>query len=354
MHRHRTPAVERIRTCSAGAILMLMLAGHTVLETARDSLFLARLSVQQLPGTYFAIAVTALLAAELNGRLRTRMSPGRLLLWTLAIGALGDILFVFPFRSHAVWAPHAFYVFIAVVATLATSQFWLLAAELFTVLEAKRAFAAISAGGLLGAMLGGGLARWVGMYFGDTSLLWVGASLLVASGVLASVTRGIAQELPTVQDNDPPPLAAASGSSVLREPEALRYLKRLLLLGLLGTISATLVDYLFKVQVSHSVAKQDLSAFFANFNAAMNAGALLLQLLLAPSLLSQTGVGRSLTLVPLTLMVLGVSVFAAPALWSVLLLRGSDGGLRYSLLRSSVEVLYLPLPRRVRARWKTL
>src|SRR5258708_25356504 len=99
---------------AAGAILLLMLAGHTVLETARDSLFLARLSVRQLPWTYGAIAVSALLAAELNGRLRARLGPGSLLLWTLAIGALGDLAFVIPFRSHAFWAPHAFYVFIAV------------------------------------------------------------------------------------------------------------------------------------------------------------------------------------------------------------------------------------------------
>ena len=66
---------------------MLMLAGHTVLETARDSLFLARLSVAQLPWTYAAIAVCALLASELNARLRARLSPGRLLLATLGLGA---------------------------------------------------------------------------------------------------------------------------------------------------------------------------------------------------------------------------------------------------------------------------
>jgi AAA family ATP:ADP antiporter len=330
-----------------------MLAGHTVLETARDSLFLARLSVQQLPLTYVAIAVAAMFAAEINGRLRARMAPGPLLLWTLALGALGDIAFILPFRAQAVWAPHAFYVFIAVIATLATSQFWLLVSELFTVLEAKRSFAIISAGGLLGAMLGGGIARLVSGQFGDTALLWVGAALLVFSGVMASMTRDGAFDSAT-EPEEQPPLAAASGKDAMRDPQSLRYLKRLLALGLLGTVSATIVDYLFKVQVAQSVPKDDLGPFFANFNIAMNAAALLLQFLLAPRLLSQSGVGPSLTLVPLTSVLLGASVFFAPALWSVLLLRGSDGGLRYSLLRSSLEVLYLPLPRRVRARWKTL
>jgi AAA family ATP:ADP antiporter len=338
---------------AAGAILLLMLAGHTVLETARDSLFLARLSVRQLPWTYGAIAVSALLAAELNGRLRARLGPGSLLLWTLAIGALGDLAFVIPFHSHAFWAPHAFYVFIAVIATLATSQFWLLSSELFTVVEAKRSFATISAGGLLGAMLGAALARVVSSSFGDTSLLWFGAGLLVASGVLANLTRGHTFDAIQKHD-DPAPLAAASQPDAMRDPEALHYLKRLLLLGLLATVTATLVDYMFKAQVAHSVPKEQLSSFFANFNAVMNAGALVLQLLLAPRLLSRGGIGRSITFVPLAMIMLGLGVFAAPALWSVLVLRATDGGLRYSLLRSALEVLYLPLPRRVRARWKTL
>jgi AAA family ATP:ADP antiporter len=346
---------ERTRIAASALTLLLMLAGHTVLETARDTLFLARLSVQQLPATYVAIAITALLAAELNGRLRARLAPGTLLLWTLCGGALGDLLFIVPFRKHLFWAPHAFYVFIAVIATLAVSQFWLMMSELFTVLEAKRVFAAISAGGLLGAMLGGALARALGSYFSDAALIWAGAALLLASGIVASVSPGaLAGVTASSAGEEPPPLAAAQSHEAMREPQALRYLRRLLFLGLFTTVAATLVDYLFKVQVAQSVARPELGRFFANFNTALNAGALLLQILLAPRLLSRTGVGPSLTLVPLTLMLLGLSVAIVPGLVSVLLLRASDGGLRYSLLRSSLEVLYLPLPRRVRARWKTL
>lgn len=349
------PASERIRTASAAVILLLMLAGHTVLETARDSLFLARLSVRELPATYAAIAIAALLAAELHGRMRVRMAPGPLLLMTLLVGSAGDLLFLIPFRAHLSWAPSAFYVFIAVIATLATSQFWLMVSELFTVQEAKRSFAAISGGGLLGALLGAGLARLVSAQLGEGALLCVGAALLMIAGLAAGWTRGFSLETPLAGDDpQPPPLAAAARGEAMREPQAVRYLKRLLALGLLSTVSATLIDYVFKVQVAQSVPTAELSSFFANFNAALNAGALVVQVLLAPHLLRQTGVGPSLTFVPLVLFMLGAGVFVAPGLISVLLLRGSDGGLRYSLLRSSLEVLYLPLPRRVRTRWKTL
>jgi ATP:ADP antiporter, AAA family len=348
------PASERNRTASAALILLLMLAGHTVLETARDAFFLARLSARDLPLTYGAIAVAALLAAEVNGRLRARLAPGPLLWFTLFIGAVGALLFSIPFRCHAAWAPSAFYVFLAVIATLATSQFWLLVSELFTVLEAKRAFAKISGGGLLGALLGAGLARAASARFGDQALLWVGAGLLLVAGMTAGWSRGFSMEGPQQPAEEPPPLAAAAGQDALREPRSLRYLRRLLLLGLLSTVSATLIDYVFKVQVAASVPKAELSSFFATFNAALNGGALLAQILIAPLLLRQTGVGPALMFVPSLLALLGASVIAVPSLISVLLLRGSDGGLRYSLHRSSIEVLYLPLAKPVRARWKTL
>lgn len=348
------PRSERVRTASAGLILLLMLAGHTVLETARDAFFLSRLSVRDLPLTYCAIAVAALVAAELNARLRARIAPGPLLWFGLLLGAAGALAFIIPFQRNETWAPPAFYVFIAVIATLATSQFWLLVSDLFTVLEAKRAYAKISGGGLLGALVGAGLARLVGAQFGDLALLWLGAGLFVIAGMTAGWSRGFTIERPQQAAEEQAPLEAAAGADALREPEALRYLRRLLLLGLLSTISATLIDYLFKVQVSASVPKDELSSFFANFNAALNGGALFAQGVIAPLLLRRTGVGPALTFVPMLLALLGAGVVALPGLFAVLLLRGSDGALRYSLHRSSIEVLYLPLARRVRARWKTL
>jgi len=48
----RTP--DRKQAIGAGLLLLVMMAGHTVLETARDSLFLSHLPVQQLPFTYAA------------------------------------------------------------------------------------------------------------------------------------------------------------------------------------------------------------------------------------------------------------------------------------------------------------
>jgi hypothetical protein len=130
---------DRGKAWGAGLILLLMMTGHTAFETARDSLFLARLPAQELPWTYGAIAIAALAAAEVNARLRARFERELLLSLTMLIGAIGSLGFIKLFQLELSWAPHAFYVWIAVIATLATAQFWLVVSEHFTVLQAKGA-----------------------------------------------------------------------------------------------------------------------------------------------------------------------------------------------------------------------
>jgi len=342
---------NRSKAWGAGFLLLLMMMGHTALETARDSLFLARLPVQQLPWTYGAIAIAALGAAEINARLRARFDHKQLLSLTLLIGAVGSVGFVRLFQLELSWAPHAFYVWIAVIATLATAQFWLVVSEYFTVLQAKSAYALISAGGLVGAMLGGGLARVVAQHFGDLSLLGVGGLLFVASAFAPKMMPAFNEEpcgaggaTPTVAPSE------ASRAGMPRDPRSHRYLERVLGLTLLATIGATVVDYVFKAEVAARVPAEQLGRFFGTFNMGLSFAALVMQIVIAPRLMSRTGVGRSLLITPSALSLAAVLALLSPGFLAIILLRGLDGSLRYSVHRSSLEVLFLPLSSQTRTR----
>ena len=245
---------------AASITLFVIMAGHTVLETARDSLFLARMPVSQLPFTYLAIAVAALFAAELNGRVRHWLDPRRALALTLLVAAVGSFWFLRLFRLQVAIAPQAFYVWVAVMATLAIGLFWLMLSELFTVGEAKRSFAAVSAGGLLGAVAGGALARYIAGSFKDTFLIVVGAALFC---VAALFTLGTCT--PRSPHATPDPLMAPSEKAVrgpaLRDLRSERYLRRLLLISIVATLTSTLIDYSFKAQVARTLAPTQLAQF---------------------------------------------------------------------------------------------
>lgn len=329
------------------------MAGHTVLETARDSLFLQHLPISQLPFTYLAIAVVALFAADINGRLRKQLDSRRALALTLMVAAAGSFGFSRLFKMRMEIAPHALYVWVAVGATLITGLFWLMLSELFTVADAKRHYATISAGGVLGAMVGGAVARFSAVAWGDSSLLYVGGGLLMFA---AAMTMSAC--VPLESQSAPEPIAAPMSKEVrgpaLRDLRSERYLRRLMWLTLASTVVATLVDYNFKSEVARKLDPNSLGRFFGTFNAVLNALALVAQFAIAPQLLTKLGVGRSLLVLPGLLALASATGLFMPGLASAITVRGTDGSLRYSLQRTAAEVLYLPLPAQARARWKMI
>lgn len=198
--------------------------------------------------------------AELNAHarvVRTYLDLRRWLAMTLALGAACCLLLQRLFRSGHALAPHAVYVWLAVVATLATGQFWLLMAEFFTVSDAKRYFAPISAGGTLGAAVGGGLARIASEREGTLWLLTLGAALIAIGALAALAVRDAAGgRRPVVQPSAT--TSKAGRDSAMRDLRGQRYLRRLLGLTLLSAMIATLIDYSFKGAVSRAVEPSQL------------------------------------------------------------------------------------------------
>src|SRR5262245_48940141 len=134
------------RRLAAAAFLTLfgILAAHTVLETARDALFLARLPAARLPWVYLAIAAISCLLTQLPARWhRARghdLGPPLALFATVTL-----VLWLFGSWSNP-WMLRLLYVWTGVVGTLATLQFWVTMGEVYTITQAKRLFRVIGMG----------------------------------------------------------------------------------------------------------------------------------------------------------------------------------------------------------------
>src|SRR4051812_28603783 len=66
---------ERRATLTAFAALLGVTASHTMLETARDALFLAKIPVARLPLLYLAIAAAGLVIARIGATVEARRTP---------------------------------------------------------------------------------------------------------------------------------------------------------------------------------------------------------------------------------------------------------------------------------------
>ncbi|MBA3391491.1 MAG: hypothetical protein H0T89_02550, partial [Deltaproteobacteria bacterium] len=88
---------EHARVARAGGALFAILAGFTLAETARDSLFLSSNGANQLAIAYLALAGMAVLALFANAWIVRRVGRRNALVVTLAAAAVGTAsFFVLP------------------------------------------------------------------------------------------------------------------------------------------------------------------------------------------------------------------------------------------------------------------
>ncbi|HZJ56006.1 MAG TPA: HEAT repeat domain-containing protein [Myxococcaceae bacterium] len=316
------------------ALLFFLVGAHALLETARDGMFLTEQPVTRLPWLYLTVTAGVLVLTPLQRRLWGGRSHVALLLTLL--GACGVTLAFWAFaatRSTVL----GFYVWTALFSSLVFVQFWLTADEAFSVDEAKRVFGFIAAGGLLGAVCGSGTARVALGWTDPRSLLLISAGVTLGAAVVAQVTTRGSCEGHVAQ----PELMAPRElpGYVKRDP----YLRLLAVLALLTAASATLIDYLFKAAVAAGTAPEHIPRLVANVYLGQSVLALVVELVLVGILLRNTGVTRSLGLLPLVVLA-GASGYALGAgLVAVLLLKTLDGGLRPSVYRVGTELLFLPI-----------
>ncbi|HEX6272994.1 MAG TPA: hypothetical protein VFZ53_08140, partial [Polyangiaceae bacterium] len=134
------------------SVLLLTVAGHTLLETARDALFLSRLAPRMLALVYVSAAVGMFVVTPLGVRLTRRAGARNALVLSLLSTAVGA--FWFRIREPTEGVVFALYVFGTLSATLLIGQCWLLASTSFTAAQSRRVSGPLAAGGVCGAVAG--------------------------------------------------------------------------------------------------------------------------------------------------------------------------------------------------------
>ena len=336
---------ERSVTIVATGSLFTFMCAQGLLGTARDALFLAEIPATHLPWLYIAVAAFALAVTGLTSGRSVGSGP-RLSAWLLGCGVI-TLGFLPLVNSGAVWTLYALYIWSALSISVAVARFLALLGDLFTVTQAKRLYAVIGVGSALGAISGAGLAGLIALVLPAKYLLVAAAAMITVSAVgpvlicrSANATRGGA---PAARK----PAAAPAPTRVLMVAKD-RYAWRLAMIVLLGAVISTVVDYLFKSTVAHTVPSDDLGQYFARFYFTVNCISLVVQLFLVRPLMRVLGTTGALTLLPVSLLAGALGTFAVAGVAGVLVPKGADGGLRFSLHRTAVELLYLPLDEKLR------
>jgi AAA family ATP:ADP antiporter len=329
------------RVLAPAAILFGIMVAHALLETARDALFIAELGPDRLAWAYLAIAAAALVAVTAVRTLGKPRDPRAMTIGFLVAAAAGTMAIAVTV-TLAPSVVFILYVWTGLVATLVVPSFWTMIDRSWRIVEAKKAFATIGAGGILGAMVGSGLAAILGRVLPAHTLVLLGA---IGFSVVTLVAIAIA---PRPLDERPPRHPPADA-----EPRR-AYVRWMILLGLLSTVALTLGDLTFKHVLADQVAPENLPTAFGAIYAGLNVIALVIQLMLTPRVLSRLGVGGAAIVLPLVLAATAMGFALTGAVIAMIALKLGDGGLRHSLHRVVSEILYVPLPSAIRDRTKPI
>jgi ATP:ADP antiporter, AAA family len=133
-----------------------------------------------------------------------------------------------------------------------------------------------------------------------------------------------------------------------------KYLRAVTAIICISSFVTTVTGWQFKaIAKEFFTNKEHLAVFFGDFYFYAGILGLFFQLLLTTRFLRRFSIGTMLLVLPVTVFLGSSGLLIWGTLIAVVLLRGSDQILRYSLDKSAAELLYLPLARRVKlqAKW---
>lgn len=341
------------------SLLFFLLAANNVIKVVRDSLFLSRFPISDLAYVYLLAALLAGVIISVYTRYTVRFPLYRLMLGSNAFIISNLIMFWFLIvLFNLAWVIYAFYVWSAIVVVLAVAQCWTFAGLIFTSRQAKRLFGIFSAGGSLGAILGGFGSGWVvDLFIGTDELFWlIGALFAGAFGVVWLAGKELSEpQTPAVKE-----IPTSIEAKALQQGSALgpilasRYLRLIAGAIFISVVVSTLIDFQFKAAAKAAYPSEDgLTAFFGSYYAWVAIITLFSQVALTGRLLTAFGLTPSLLLLPVGLFTGSLGILVWPGLFSTTTTRLTDAVLRSSVNQSGMEILYLPLSAALKKRVKT-
>jgi ATP:ADP antiporter, AAA family len=338
--------------------LFLVISSYKIGGVAANALFLSRFPARQLAYADISSSVLVTLAVAAYVSISRRVILRDLLAGSMVLFATTYALFwgLAHYYSHMIWISPVLYVWVKAFGVLGATQIWTLANYILTTRDAKRVFGMVGGGAITGGIFAGFLSKIMAKRFGTESLLLAMALLVfICAGLVILAARGS-----RVQVGDAHDTAGAPDKTVhrnllgsMRLLFSSPYLRAIAAVICLSSLIATLTKWQFLAIAQQFLVKKDVMAiFFGDFTFYVGVLGLLFQLLLTARFLRRFQIGTALFVLPVVVFLGSAGLLALGTLGAVVALMGSDQTLRYSLDKSTNELLYLPIAARVKLQVK--
>lgn len=344
---------EGLRASLMFSYIFLIIASLLIVKPVRNSLFLTAFGAGQLPYAFILVALSSGIFIYVYTWFSRKVYLPKVMLNTIIVSILvfGIFWMLLFFNYQGKWFLYVFYVWVAIFGVVLTMQFWLLANYVFNAREAKRSFGFVGAGAISGGIFGGYLTNYLAPVIGTGNMLIICMGFLTTCIFLFRIVwkksaRQNYQEKVQQQKRIQQTKSAESPLRLIISSKHLSYLA-----GIIGisVIVANLVDYQYSAIASDVIRDEDkLTAFFGFWLSNLSIASLLIQLFLTRRVLQTFGVGTSLYFLPVGILLGAIATLINPALWAAIFIKVGDGSLKQSINKAGLELLYLPIPVRVK------
>ncbi|HLZ33418.1 MAG TPA: Npt1/Npt2 family nucleotide transporter, partial [Nitrospira sp.] len=345
---------------TATALLMLTysflaMASYNAIKPITRSKFIDSLGADNLPYVQLAAGVLIGMIMVAYSWLVARL-PRRWSLPIVQVGIVGLLVaFWFLFRRGGTWVSVAFYVTGLILGILLISQFWTLANLVYDPRQAKRLFGFIGAGAPLGGIAGSILTVRYVKRIGSVNILLVSA-VLMALCALIVVTIIVREQLsglaaaPTEEAKEQTKVRGWQALDLLRNS---RHLQIIALVISFAAIGAAIIEQQLNMAAAAAYGQESaIAGFLAVVQAWTSTIGFLVQILLTSRIHRFLGIGFALLILPVSLGSTGLVMLMVAALWAPGLARVLDQSLRYTVDKTSREILFMPLPSDVKLQAK--
>ncbi|HSU88932.1 MAG TPA: Npt1/Npt2 family nucleotide transporter, partial [Terriglobia bacterium] len=344
---------EHVRVWAMFGYLFAVLMAYYIVKPVSRAMFLTKFDVDKLPSLYIVIAIAGGVFAYLYSKIASKTSLKTAVFWTMLLSVI-SLLLMWEF-IYFPWMIYVLNIWVSLFSIILVSQGWLVAGNIFNAREAKRLYPLLGMSMVLGAASGGEFTNRVVHLVGTRNLLLACAVIVVlayaAFRVAAAYSSdGLAQHYAGDESQED---SGFSFSGMLRDLARVRHLQVIIGLMVAMYVVDTLVEYQLQYVAGQAYRGDKLTAFFGQFYGLyLNGIEAIFQLFLTAAVVRRFGVGYTLQISPVTVGLSSLATVFAPGVVSGSIVRLTEASTRYTLNRTGMELLYMPLPKELRNRVK--
>jgi ATP:ADP antiporter, AAA family len=342
---------EHLRTWSMFFYLLSVLFAYYILKPVSRAMFLTKFNFDDLPELYILIAVFGGIFAYAYSKLAAKSSLGAAVFATMSLSVAS--LVAMWALIHFPWMIYVLNIFVSLFSIILVSQGWLVASNLFDAREAKRIYPLLGMGMVIGAAFGGEFTNRTALLIGTRNLLLASAAMcVVAYACFRVATSAAARSLKDAKAAHKEETEFSFGG-MLRDIGRTRHLQVIVGIMVAMYLVDTLVEYQFQVSASGAYKGDRLTAFFGQFYGLyLNLTEFVFQLFVTATVVRRWGVGGTLQIAPVCIMLSSIATAVSPSVAASGAVRLTEASTRYTLNRTGMELLYMPLPQELRNRIK--